>query len=595
MKLIVPYTGEMQGPDARLIRLAEFLGLRTERVRLAKGTSQPAEYLNKAITDRDSCLVIHPNVMRDWIGGDVLPAELVHALVSLFPRVFVHALTPDPHVQGMVADLSGGKLQSVLPIGDAGEPYEISSDSRDICGPFSGLSFGPVNRANDHVFAFGTDDVGVRKLISIGNHPSMAVIKRDKTEILFIASEDIADVDAEIGRGSIRDYFSRLVPHAMALRYIFGEECWRPSKSHASVIIDDPLLRRNYGYLNFESLLRLTKEYNFHTTISFIPYNYRRNSARIAQMFRENSDRLSICFHGNDHAKAELGSTDSALLNRVLSIAEERMKVHEQATGLHCDRVMVFPQDNYSVEAMQVLKSRNFHAASSSPRPVGKSVPLRIADFAQPAILRYGGMPLFIRSFIKDIESQDIAFSLFFGRPVLIGEHHDIFKRPRPLLELVQKINSIAPGISWSSLETLADNSTLKRRTPDGIVQIRPYSRNVVVANDSASAQRFSVEWSDFGRSSSVEQVLRDGERFPDVEVEFDDTGIRASVELAPGASQIFSLVYRNDYAITGKPGFMWDAQMFLRRRLSEVRDNYLSKNQHLMTAAKALQHRFLK
>jgi hypothetical protein len=595
MKLIVPHTGEMQAADARLVCLAEFLGVHTERVRLAKGTPQPAEYIEKAVADRDSCLVINPKVMRDWIGADVFPAELVHALVSLFPRVFVHALTPDPPVQAMVADLSGGNLQSVLPIGDAGEPYEISSNSRDICGPFSGLSFGPINRANDHVLAVGTDDMGVRKLISIGKLPSMAVVKRDKTEILFIASEDTADVDAEIGRDLIRDYFSRLMPHAMALRYIFGEECWRPSKSHASIIIDDPLLRRNYGYLNFESLLSLTEEYAFHTTISFIPYNYRRNSARIVQMFRENSDRLSICFHGNDHGEAELGSTDSALLNRILSTAEGRMKVHEQATGLHCDRVMVFPQDHYSVEAMQVLKNRNFHAACSSPRPVGKSVPLRIADFAQPAVLRYGGMPLFIRNFIKDVESQDIAFSLFFGRPILIGEHHDIFKRPRPLIELVQKINSIAPGISWLGLETLADNSTLKRRRPDGIVQIRPYSRKVIVANDSASAQRFSIEWRDFGRSSSIEQVLRNGERFPDVEVEFDDTGIRVSVELAPGASQIYSLVYRNDYEIMGKPGFMWDAQMFLRRRLSEVRDNYLSKNQHLMTAARALQHRFLK
>ena len=58
----------------------------------------------------------------------------------------------------------------------------------------------------------------------------MAVVKRDKTEILFLASEDTADVNAEIGGELERNYFSRLVPHAMALRHIFGEECWRPSK-----------------------------------------------------------------------------------------------------------------------------------------------------------------------------------------------------------------------------------------------------------------------------------------------------------------------------------------------------------------------------
>ena len=92
-----------------------------------------------------------------------------------------------------------------------------------------------------------------------------------------------------------------------------------------------PLLRRDYGYLNFDSLLRLAKEHNFHTAISFIPHNYRRNSARIVRMFRENPRRLSICFHGNDHTEAEFASTDRALLNGMLGIGEERMKAHAQA------------------------------------------------------------------------------------------------------------------------------------------------------------------------------------------------------------------------------------------------------------------------
>ena len=593
MKLVVPHTGEVEAADARLIRLAEFLGVRCAPLLLAKKVQQRAEYIERMVPDQNSCLVINPRVMREWVGEDVLPAEWVSSLVLRFRYVLVHALTLHPFVTSMVATVSGGKLQSVQPIADIGQPYEISSNSKDICGPFSGISFGPINPGNDRVFAASADDPAVRDLICIGGRPHMAAVKRGKMEILFLASEDTADVNAEISGEPLRNYFSRLMPYAMALRYIFGEECWHPSKAHASIIIDDPLLRRDYGYLNFESLLRLMERYNFHTTISFIPLNYRRNSARIIRMFRENAHRLSICFHGNDHTQAELASTDTAILNRTLGIAEERMKAHEQVTGLHCDRVMVFPQDNYSVEAMEVLKSRNFHAASSSPNPVGNAVPLRIADLAQPAVLRYGGMPLFIRNFIRATQSQDIAFNLFFGRPLLIGEHHDTFKHPGPLIEVVQKINSIAPGISWSNLESVADNSTLKRRRPDGTVEVRPYSRNVLIANDSASVGRFSIEWGQFGRCPPIEQVLRDGTRFPGVE--FDDTGIRLLAELPPGASQLFSLVYRNTHAALGNPGFIWDAKAFLRRRLSEVRDNYLSKNQHVLTAAKTLQRRFLR
>lgn len=593
MKLVVPHTGEVQATDARLIRLAEFLGVSCEPLRLAKAVQQPAEYIKKAVPDQNSCLVINPRVMREWIGGDALPAELVSSLAARFPYLLMHALTLDPFVAGMVAAVSGGQLQSVRSIEDAGQSYEISANSKDICGPFSGLSFGPVNAANDRVFAVNTDDPSLRKLICIGGSPHMAAAKRGNAEILFLASEDTADINAEIAREPMCDYFSRLMPHAMALRHIFGEECWLPSKFHASIIIDDPLLRQNYGYVNFESLLRLMQEHNFHTTISFIPHNYRRNSARIIRMFRENAGRLSICFHGNDHSEAEFASTDAALLNGILGVAEERMNSHEQMTGLHCDRVMVFPQDNYSVEAMEVLRSRNFRAACSSPIPAGKAAPLRIADFAQPAALRYGGFPLFIRNFIRDTRSQDIAFSLFFGRPILIGEHHDTFKHPGPLLEVIQKINSIAPGISWSNLESVVGNSTLKRRRPDGTVQVQAYSSNVIITNDSTSVERYSIQWGQFGPPSPIEHVLRDGIRSPDVES--DEDGIRVLAELAPGASQTFSVVYRNDHSTVEKTGLMWDGQVFLRRRLSEMRDNYLSKNQHVLAAAKALQRRFLR
>jgi len=591
MKLVVPHTGELKAADTRLIHLAEFLGIRCEPLRLDKLVQQRGEYLVREAQGQNSCLVINPQVMREWVGGDDLPAELVACLVSRFPYVLVHALTLDPFVAGMIAPLSGGKLQSVRPIADAGQPYEISSNSRDFCGPFSGLSFGPINTANDRVLAVSPGDTTVRKLICIGRSPLMAAVKWDKTEILFLASEDTADVNKEVGRAPLSDYFSQLMPHAMALRHIFGEESWHPGEPHASIIIDDPLLRKDYGYLNFESLLRLTEEYNFHTTIAFIPHNYRRNSAHIIRMFRENSHRFSICFHGNDHTEVEFASTDTALLNTMLGIAEERMKVHEQTTGLHCNKVMVFPKESFSLEAMDVLKSRNFHAAvNSRPHPMRQPIPLRIADLAQPAVLRYGGFPLFLRKYVKNTQVQDIAFNLFFGKPALIAEHHATFKHPGSLLEAVQKVNSIAPAISWCNLERAVDNSILRRRTPDGTVQVRAFSTKVRIANDSPSVQRFSIAWGRPGEYWPFDHALRDGIPFSDVEV--DDVGIRVLAELAPGASQVFSGVYRNGHATLGNLGIWWDAKAILRRRLSELRDNYLSKNQFALTAAKALRRR---
>jgi hypothetical protein len=375
---------------------------------------------------------------------------------------------------------------------------------------------------------------------------------------------------------------------------VAGDECWRPGRAHACIIIDDPLLRKSYGFLNFESLLQVADKHKFHATIAFIPHNFRRNSSRITRMFRENAARLSICFHGNDHTNAEFASTDLPLLETLLRIGEERMHRHYELTGLPCDKVMVFPQGKFSVEAMKVLKFHNFDAAVNTvPHPSDQTVQLTIGELAQPAVIRYGAFPLFIRKPIRHTENQDIAFNLFFGRPVLIVEHHDVFQTPESVIEIATRINSVAPEIRWCNLATAVNESILTRKAPEGAHHVRAYSNTVRISNDSDSIERYLIEWSDSCDSASIEHVLMDGT--PCLGFEITGAGLRLSVELGPSSSHTFSLVRRNVHAGIGSLDLRWKCQAFLRRRLSEVRDNYLSKNHHLLVTAKAFQRRFLK
>jgi hypothetical protein len=593
MKLVVPYIGELRDLDARMVRLAEFLGIACETLALAN-VADHAKFLEKTVPDQCSCFVVNSQVMKEWVGPDGIPADLVAFLLSRFPHLLVHGLRVSAFDTEMVAALSRGKLKSVDAIDGERPVYVIAKDSKHVCEAFSGLSFGPVNPVNDHVFCTSGSDPAVQQLISISGRPFMAAVRLEAAELLFMASEDVADLNAEVGDAPLAEYFSRLVPHAMALRYAAGYECWRPCKAHASIIIDDPLLRKSYGFLNFEFLLRLADQHNFHTSIAFIPHNFRRNSSRTTRLFQENATRLSICFHGNDHTEGEFASTDIAHLNTLLRVAEDRMNLHHQMTGIPCDRVMVFPQGKFSIEAMKVLKSHNFHAAvNTDSHPANQLVRLTIGELAQPAVLRYGGFPLFLRKSIRQTQSHDIAFDLFFGRPVLIGEHHEIFQCPESLGEIAARISSVASEVHWSNLATVVGNSILTRRVPDGTHHVRAYSGTVQISNDSGSIRRYSIEWGDSCEGASIEQVLMDGT--PCSGFEIDDAGLRLSVELAPGSSQSFSLVHRNLPSTVKNLGPRWNAQAFLRRRLSEVRDNYLSKNQHLLTAAKAFQRRFLK
>lgn len=592
MKLLVPYVGELQGVDARLIRLAEFLGISCTTLSLAKPMGQCAEYLEGAISDRESCFVVNPRVMQDWIGGEKLPSEFASFLVARFPHLLVHAPRPEPFDCSVIDALSRGRLHAMVGIECAGQSYEISPDSKDVCGAFAGLSVGPANPANDRVFSTGPDASAVRQLISIDGRPLMATLRREKSEIWFLAGAEIADLNTEVGDTFLTEYFSRLLPHAMALRCIFGEESWRPCGQYASVIIDDPLLRRDYGFLNFEFLLGLMRQHNFHTTIAFIPHNFRRSSPRIAKMFRENTGRFALCFHGNDHTSGEFATTDITLLNTMLRIAENRMSVHHKIAGVPCDRVMVFPQGRFSAEAMTVLKSRNFDCAvNTDPCPAQSAVRLTLGELAQPAVLRYGGFPLFLRKDSLHTQSADIAFNLFFGRPVLIVEHHGIFRHPEFLTEVATRINTVAPNIHWTNLGRAVSNSILSRRTANGLYNILAYSRTVRVSNDnSESTNRFLIEWKHLGQKGSVDRVLQDETPFENFTA--DDAGVRLSVDLAPGSSETFSVLRRNPHVDLGKLGLRRKASAFVRRRLSEVRDNYLSKIPHVLEVANTLSAR---
>jgi hypothetical protein len=589
MKLVVPHLGTPSWLDTRLTRMAESLGLSCDPLLLEERAHGHAERLGRAIHNEDICLVVNAQVLKDWTGGHLSP-DLTSCMTSCIPYLLVHGLTPDAFSDSLIQALSGGRLQSVGPVTDSAQNYSVAADSRDVCAQFSGISFGPVNAVNDRVLSAGPSNGAVRKLISIAGGSFMAAVKRENAQMFFLAGANILDMDAQVGDAPLSEYFSRFVPYVMVLRHIFGEECWRPGGNYASFILDDPLLQPKYGHLDFESLLSLMKEYGFATTVAFIPHNYRRSSKRTVEMFRRNSDRLAICFHGNDHTAGEFVSADSSRLNTMLRIAEARMSFLADATGLSCPKVMVFPHDDFSVEALRVLKSRSFMAAvNGPPHPAGRRVNLTLRELAQPAVLRHGAFPLFPRTNAEYAKKQDIAFGLFFGRPAFIAGHHDVFKRPAALVEVVSMINSIAPGIRWCGLETAIINSGLRRKTPDGTYRVRAYSGAVRLTNDRDSPQRFTVEWNLSDECPSVEHILWDG--VPDRSFAVEGSAVRLSGELGPHNSVTASPIYRNDFAGMEGLGFWWDAKALIRRRLSEVRDNYISKNRYALGLHGYLRH----
>ena len=68
MKLIVPHLGELHPADARLVRLAEFLGI--DCVAVSADAVESGTWASEAGVDSDDgCLVINPEVLRGCLNG----------------------------------------------------------------------------------------------------------------------------------------------------------------------------------------------------------------------------------------------------------------------------------------------------------------------------------------------------------------------------------------------------------------------------------------------------------------------------------------------------------------------------------------------
>lgn len=201
-------------------------------------------------------------------------------------------------------------------------------------------------------------------------------------------------------------------------------------KRYACIIIDDPLLKENYGFLNYRKLLDLMDRHHFHTSIAFIPWNYNRTDEKIAALFRERPDRFSLCVHGCNHTRREFGITDMNRLDVLVKLATVRMIEHERMTGFPFDRVMVFPQGRYSNEAMEVLRENHYWAAVNTN--VGPIIGPLSSSF-----------PLFIR---YRPEKLDFSYN-----PLLIRLHHNYFEKGYGrLIDLVDRLNAVET--QWESL-----------------------------------------------------------------------------------------------------------------------------------------------
>ena len=127
----------------------------------------------------------------------------------------------------------------------------MSSSEPEITREFSGLSFGCARDDTDSGFICTANSSSAVPLVTIDDMPFWVVVEKNSYKTFLLACSAVADIQEQVNGIDVGTYFSRLLPAAMFLRAAFKGRCWHGKHRFANFIIDDPPLKRSYGYLNY--------------------------------------------------------------------------------------------------------------------------------------------------------------------------------------------------------------------------------------------------------------------------------------------------------------------------------------------------------
>jgi len=526
-------------------------------------------------------------IARAAVAGQ-WPADALPGWMRAAGSVYIYGFDEAPVCRRLLRALTGDAHADVRRLTSPSVSISISDRFPEMCGPLSGQTFRVSVATTDRVFEVRVAPLTQRTVISSDDQPLLLELTGFGVPLYLHASAEAVDLSAPSAVAfDVRTAFTGSVPFTMYAKWALAGSCWTTSDTSACLIVDDPLLKRRYGFLDFRKTLEQMDRHDFTTTIGFIPWNWKRTSRSTVAMFGRRPDRFSVSVHGCDHTGGEFAIRRFDMLSEKTRRARQRMDLLQRRTALRDDRVMVFPQGAFSPESGRALKLNGLVAAANTEvAPArGATNETTIRDLWSPAILRYGAFPIFTRRYI-DAGVENFAFDAMLGKPCLIVAHHDVFKdAARELVDVVDRLNRLNWNLQWRTLGAAVMRSYAIKPNRDGAT-VRMFASALELCNPTVRPWRVDLtkDEPDADRVRAIEidrqQVTwrsEDGQlRFTALVAPHHATAVRVIYEspLVGGASR---LPLREALAVPA------------RRYLSEVRDNYLSRSHLLSAGAKRM------
>lgn len=579
-KVVVLCWDAPKDSDRNARRIAEHLGADVDFVSSSLACSRPAS--TEDMIPHCACLIVHVDTlvnMLDQLRGGI--AEL-RCMLSAAGDLFVYGFGENEHHDGVLQGLSGGVLLTTESLDRDATKFFVSEEYPNWSHQLTGLSVGRTDPGGTRCFVENPEARASAVVVRAGKKPFFLFTGTSTPRVFFLACEKMADLDEKVGFGAqLTSWFSQIIPIMMFLRGTLGDQLWHNDCHRACFIVDDPLLKRRYGFLEYAKLLQVMERLHFSACVAFIPWNFRRSTRKVAHLFSDPQSSLSLCVHGCDHTSAEFASTDFALMRDKARLALQRMTAHSRIAEAPFDDVMVFPQGLFSEEALKALAACGYLAAvNTEVCPSNNPETLTLQDLLQVAITRLGEFPLFSRHYPND--AAEFAVGLFIGKPALIVEHHDYFRSGyEELGAFVNEINKLAPRIEWTSLANICSQACLTKVSSSGEIHVRFYTSRFLITNRGVQSETYVL----FRRLSA-------GKELPDVAVngrpcaaEQIGGDLKIVLSLDPGQSAKVTILSDLTTAAqinSWRPTATYNAKVFLRRMLSEFRDNYVQTNRTL-------------
>jgi hypothetical protein len=583
---------EMHSSSERnLTTLLEFFGIPWNTVSLEEVARECTDLAGRSAGK--FCILGSAPGMAAALQGTMGPNAVLPAWMLNASSVYIYGFQQTPACRGLLRFLVNAVESEIRKPAAPAAHIFVSDDFPKLCGPLSGLQVPVKLTEKDQCFGFQPQSGEWQSIISADCGELFISVIRSGVQFFLNASAGIIDLNSPATTYfDVKEHFCDSVPVAMYLRWAFAGDCWNAAEIRGCLIVDDPTLTPRYGFLRFRDTLQLMQTHEFTTSIAFIPWNWRRTNRETVSQFQQHTDRLSLCVHGCDHSAGEFAARSTAVLNRRIKTAKQRMEWLSKKTSLHHDNIMVFPQGAFSPEAGRALKLNGFVAAANTEvAPSGGAQnDTKITDLWNTAIMKYGSFPIFTRRYLTH-GIENFAFDALLGKPCLMVAHHEVFKDGgQELMEFIGKLNSLKWNLRWCSLGDTITHSFRIRNGAAGMLAIQMFAEQLVIENPSPEAREAVV----LKAESDPECVKAVTANQKTIDHAFDGHHLRFKVAILAGGRNEIRIIYEDNQELAPESDALTHRiKIGLRRHLSEFRDNYLTQNDLLYAAAAKLK-RFL-